>query len=77
MVVTADKQHSGTDSRVFITLFGKTGATPRQELKKSEDDRDSRDPPFQDGNSDEFVVKCNNVGPIKKIRSFLRRFYLK
>ena len=65
VVVTGEDEEAGTDSHVFITLFGKTGASPKLELKKPDGETE---PAFQAGSSDEFVVRCNNVGPLKKIR---------
>ena len=65
VVVTGDDEEAGTDSHVFITLFGKTGASPKLELKKPDGETE---PAFQAGSSDEFVMRCNNVGPLKKIR---------
>lgn len=65
VVVTGDDEDAGTDSHVFVTLYGTTGASLKLELKKPDGEKE---PPFQAGGSDEFVVRCNYVGHLKKIR---------
>ncbi|KAL4225448.1 Lipoxygenase y domain-containing protein 1 [Mactra antiquata] len=62
-VVTGDKQNAGTDSNVFITIFGKTGATAKTHLKcvKSKT-------PFQTGTSELVKIHSNCVGPLTRVK---------
>ena len=62
VTVTGDKVLSGTDSNVFITIYGKTGATQKMHLKRKSEHT------FQQGHSDTFKVHANCVGPLKRIR---------
>lgn len=54
--------NAGTNANVFITLFGKTGTTQKMHLKNNSKTL------FNRGSSDLFKVRCNCVGPMKKIR---------
>jgi len=63
VVVTGDKQNAGTDSNVFITIFGKTGATKKTHLKSIKNRK-----PFQQGDSDLFKIHDVCVGPMTKIK---------
>ena len=54
--------HAGTDASVYVTLFGRTGQTPKLQLK-SHDEKT-----FERGRSDTFRVKANCVGPLNKLR---------
>ncbi len=62
MVVTGDEKGAGTDANVSLTLWGKNGNTGKLALKSN-----SRDA-FERNKSDIFVLKCNSVGPMEKIR---------
>ena len=62
MVVTGDRALAGTDSNVFITIYGKTGATHKIHLKRKTDHT------FQQGHSDTFKIHGNCVGPMQRIR---------
>ncbi|KAL3317121.1 Lipoxygenase y domain-containing protein 1 [Cichlidogyrus casuarinus] len=63
VTVTGDLENAETDSRVFITLYGKTGITPRIELASGLNEN-----PFRKGRSSKFVVKAPLVGPIVKLK---------
>ena len=63
VVITADQMVAGTDSNVFITIFGKTGATQKTHLKSVKNKN-----PFQQGQSDVFRIHSNCVGPLTKIK---------
>ena len=63
VTVTGDVKGAGTDSNVYVTLFGMRGTTKKMPLVP----RTGVDP-FERGNSDIFTFKCNNVGPLRKIR---------
>jgi len=63
VTVTGDARGAGTNANVFITLFGKTGQTPKLQLKNS-----SSGEPFNRKQSDIFLLKTKCVGPLKKIR---------
>ena len=62
VTVTGDRALAGTDSNVFITIYGKTGATQKMHLKAKNANT------FQQGRSDTFKVHANCVGPLKRIR---------
>ena len=47
---------------MFITIYGKTGATQKMHLKPKNSNT------FQQGRSDTFKVHSNCVGPLKRIR---------
>lgn len=47
---------------MFITIYGKTGATHKQHLKAKSSST------FQQGRSDTFKIHANCVGPLKRIR---------
>ena len=70
---------AGTDSRVFITLYGKEGVGPRTRLfhdSNEDDENEERDPldrkppkgPFRKGKKDTFVISSDYHGPLTKIR---------
>lgn len=65
VVVTGDKRMAGTDSNVFVTLFGpRNRSTHRLELKGG----NNKDP-FETGQTDVFkLTNINYVGPIEKVR---------
>ena len=63
MVITGNQKGGGTDANVFITLFGKSGQTPKMQLRSNSKQA------FERGHSDMFKLKSNCVGPLTKIRS--------
>ena len=62
-VITGDKTAAGTDASVFITIYGRTGATAKTHLKSVKNKK-----PFQQGSSDIFKFHSNCVGPLKKVK---------
>lgn len=62
VTVTGDVPHAGTDASVYVTLFGKTGQTPKMQLKSHDDKL------FERGHSDTFRIKSDCVGPLDKLR---------
>ncbi|KAF8570011.1 hypothetical protein P879_00036 [Paragonimus westermani] len=69
MVVTGDQEGCGTDSNVFITIYGRTGITPRIELAKDKSSEKSIfHSPFARGLSTKFIVKAPSVGALTRIR---------
>ncbi|RNA02032.1 tetratricopeptide repeat 25 [Brachionus plicatilis] len=62
-VVTSNKLGAGTDSNVFINIFGENGETGKLAL----DRREEKGKLFDKGNTDTFIVETKNVGDIKKI----------
>lgn len=63
VVVTGDKLNAGTDSKVYVTIYGKTGATKKILLKSTKNRK-----PFQQGDSDLFKIHDNCVGPLTKVK---------
>jgi hypothetical protein len=64
-VLTADKKGAGTDSQVYITLFGNNGKrTDKLHLKKSL----TNISPFERNQTDKFRVKGDYVGELVKLR---------
>jgi hypothetical protein len=64
MVATTDKFGAGTDSKVYIKLYGEQGSTEKIPLVKSR----SHNNPFEAGNQDMFEVVAPFLGPLVKIR---------
>ena len=62
VVVTGDKLNAGTKANVFMTLFGKTGVTPKIRL------HNNTKSVFDRGSSDVFLIHTNCVGPMTKLR---------
>ena len=62
MTVTGDIFGGGTDANIFLTLFGKTGATTKLCLKNNSRSICDR------GSSDVFLLKARCVGVMKKVR---------
>ncbi|KAJ3604053.1 hypothetical protein NHX12_028794 [Muraenolepis orangiensis] len=60
-VVTGDTQYAGTDTNVFLTVFGANGNTQQMLLPKSGDR-------FERGQEDMFNVEVDDIAPLKKIR---------
>ncbi|PIK43821.1 putative tetratricopeptide repeat protein 25 isoform X2 [Apostichopus japonicus] len=65
IVKTSDEQGSGTNSEVFIILFGENGDSGKLLLTTPVNEGDI----FESGNIDRFILKdVKNVGEIKKIK---------
>ena len=62
VVVTGSVKGAGTDANVSLTIFGKTGQTPKLALKSN-----SRNA-FERNQSDIFVLKTVCCGPLTKVR---------
>ncbi|RDD42008.1 Lipoxygenase homology domain-containing protein 1 [Trichoplax sp. H2] len=58
---TGDVQNAGTDSNIFVILFGTKGRTPEISLEKNEDR-------FERAKVDIIPLELDDVGTIKKIR---------
>uniref|UniRef100_A0A3B4YR02 Lipoxygenase homology PLAT domains 1 n=1 Tax=Seriola lalandi dorsalis TaxID=1841481 RepID=A0A3B4YR02_SERLL len=59
-VVTGDTQEAGTDTNIFLTVFGANGSTEEMLLPKNED--------FERGQEDTFSLEIDDIAPLKKIR---------
>lgn len=74
-VWTGNLPLAGTDSRVYVTLFGREGVGPRTRLhydrfQDADDlDRKKSKHPFRKGQKDTFVISSDYHGPITRIRS--------
>jgi hypothetical protein len=63
-VITGDKRGAGTDSQVYITLFGNNGKqTQKIHLKDSNNHN-----PFEKSQTDKFTVNCDYIGDLTKLR---------
>ncbi|EDQ93112.1 uncharacterized protein MONBRDRAFT_31037 [Monosiga brevicollis MX1] len=62
-VTTGTERGAGTDSNVFVTLFGKNGDSGERALAKSKTFRNM----FESGNTDVFDVECQDLGELTKI----------
>uniref|UniRef100_G3NTG3 Lipoxygenase homology PLAT domains 1b n=1 Tax=Gasterosteus aculeatus aculeatus TaxID=481459 RepID=G3NTG3_GASAC len=60
-VVTGDTQCAGTDTRIFLTVFGANGTTEEMLLAKNEDR-------FERDQEDTFTLEVDDIAPLKKIR---------
>jgi len=58
---TANKRGAGTDSNVFIQIYGADGKTEEIPL-------DNRTDNFERGKEDVFKIEADDVGPIYKVR---------
>ncbi|CAF2520074.1 unnamed protein product [Rotaria sp. Silwood2] len=63
-IVTSSENDSGTDSSVFMKIYGENDQTKRFQLITTEEDSKSL---FKQGKTDQFDIKLNDVGNIKKI----------
>jgi len=63
VTVTGNARAAGTNANVFVTIFGKSGQTPKLPLRSS-DHSDM----FERSQSDVFHLKTKCVGPLNKIR---------
>ena len=65
MIVTGDARGAGTDSQVYVVLFGSEGRrTEKLHLKASKNHKN----PFERNQSDRFVVRGDYVGDLVKMR---------
>ena len=64
VTVTGSARGAGTNASVFVTIFGKSGQTPKLPLRSSD-----HDDMFERNQSDVFLLKTKCVGPLNKIRS--------
>ncbi|KAL4660900.1 lipoxygenase homology domain-containing protein 1-like [Arapaima gigas] len=60
-VVTGDVQKAGTDTRIYLTVFGTSGNTDEILLQKNEDR-------FERGQEDMLILEIDDIAPLKKIR---------
>ncbi|XP_066499349.1 lipoxygenase homology domain-containing protein 1 [Hoplias malabaricus] len=60
-VVTGDTQYAGTDTNVFITVFGANGSSEEILLPKNEDR-------FERDQMDTFNLEIDDIAPLKKLR---------
>lgn len=64
-VVTGDESGAGTDSNVFITVYGENGDTGERQLKETIDDKRNK---FERNQKDEFVIKAIDIGKLTKVK---------
>uniref|UniRef100_A0A3Q2GRI5 Lipoxygenase homology PLAT domains 1a n=1 Tax=Cyprinodon variegatus TaxID=28743 RepID=A0A3Q2GRI5_CYPVA len=60
-VVTGDVQNAGTDTKIFMSVFGANGSTEEILLQKNEDR-------FERGQEDTFNVEIDDIAPLRKMR---------
>uniref|UniRef100_A0A3Q3H262 Lipoxygenase homology PLAT domains 1a n=1 Tax=Labrus bergylta TaxID=56723 RepID=A0A3Q3H262_9LABR len=60
-VVTGDVQHAGTDTLIFMSVFGANGSTEEMPLQKNEDR-------FERGQEDTFNMEIDDIAPLRKMR---------
>uniref|UniRef100_A0A667ZD74 Lipoxygenase homology PLAT domains 1 n=1 Tax=Myripristis murdjan TaxID=586833 RepID=A0A667ZD74_9TELE len=60
-VVTGDTQYAGTDTSIFLTVYGANGSTEEMLLRKNADR-------FERGQEDTFNLEIDDIAPLKKIR---------
>uniref|UniRef100_A0AAY4CCW5 PLAT domain-containing protein n=1 Tax=Denticeps clupeoides TaxID=299321 RepID=A0AAY4CCW5_9TELE len=60
-VVTGDTQYAGTDTNIYVTVFGTNGCTEEILLPKNEDR-------FERGQDDTFNLEIDDIAPLKKMR---------
>uniref|UniRef100_A0A1I8HA00 Lipoxygenase homology domain-containing protein 1 n=1 Tax=Macrostomum lignano TaxID=282301 RepID=A0A1I8HA00_9PLAT len=65
LVFTGDQDGAGTDSRIFLTLFGQAGVTRRLPLRSGPGEQRTV---LKRNSSRRFVLKAVCVGPLKKAR---------
>lgn len=63
-MITSDIRNAGTDSNVFIQLFGEKNDSGKITLETSKTNRNK----FERGQTDVFEIKEADVGDIQKIR---------
>uniref|UniRef100_A0A3Q3VSS6 PLAT domain-containing protein n=1 Tax=Mola mola TaxID=94237 RepID=A0A3Q3VSS6_MOLML len=60
-VVTGDVQNAGTDTLIYMTVFGSNGSTEEMLLHKNEDR-------FERGQEDTFNMEIDDIAPLRKMR---------
>ncbi|XP_062291185.1 lipoxygenase homology domain-containing protein 1 [Scomber scombrus] len=60
-VVTGDVQNAGTDTQIFMSVFGANGSTEEMLLQKNEDR-------FERGQEDTFTMEIDDIAPLRKMR---------
>ncbi|XP_048875144.1 lipoxygenase homology domain-containing protein 1-like isoform X4 [Brienomyrus brachyistius] len=60
-VVTGDVQNAGTDTKIYLMVFGANGSSEEILLQKNEDR-------FERGQEDTFLLEVDDIAPLKKIR---------
>ncbi|XP_070844973.1 lipoxygenase homology domain-containing protein 1 [Chaetodon trifascialis] len=60
-VVTGDMQNAGTDTLIYMSVFGANGSTEEMLLQKNEDR-------FERGQEDTFNMEIDDIAPLKKMR---------
>ncbi|XP_076139289.1 lipoxygenase homology domain-containing protein 1-like [Alosa pseudoharengus] len=60
-VVTGDVQNAGTDTQIYLTIFGANGSSDEKLLPKNEDR-------FERGQEDTFTLEVEDIAPLKKMR---------
>ncbi|XP_048706971.2 lipoxygenase homology domain-containing protein 1 isoform X4 [Caretta caretta] len=60
-VVTGDIQNAGTDTSVYMTLFGSSGNTEEMRLEKNGER-------FERGQEDTFIMEIADIAPLRKMR---------
>ncbi|XP_056288042.1 lipoxygenase homology domain-containing protein 1-like isoform X1 [Pseudoliparis swirei] len=60
-VVTGDVQNAGTDTQIFMSVFGSNGSTEEMLLQKNEDR-------FERGQEDTFNMEIDDIAPLRKMR---------
>ena len=66
-VLTGTRKKAGTDSNVFITLYGKKGVSPKLRLCADVHEDDQKHS-FQAGKEDVFTLETEDIGPISRIK---------
>ncbi|XP_067431501.1 lipoxygenase homology domain-containing protein 1-like [Thunnus thynnus] len=60
-VVTGDVQNAGTDTQIYMSVFGINGSTEEMLLQKNEDR-------FERGQEDTFSMEIDDIAPLRKMR---------
>ncbi|XP_059213530.1 lipoxygenase homology domain-containing protein 1 [Centropristis striata] len=60
-VVTGDVQNAGTDTLIYMSVFGANGTTEEMLLQKNEDR-------FERGQEDTFNMEIDDIAPLRKMR---------
>uniref|UniRef100_A0A8C1Q280 Lipoxygenase homology domains 1a n=1 Tax=Cyprinus carpio TaxID=7962 RepID=A0A8C1Q280_CYPCA len=60
-VITGDVQHAGTDTQIYMTVFGVYGTSEEMLLPKLEDR-------FERGQKDTFNLEIEDIAPLRKMR---------
>ncbi|XP_061887966.1 lipoxygenase homology domain-containing protein 1-like [Entelurus aequoreus] len=61
IVITGDVQNAGTDTQIFMSVFGANGSTEEMLLQKNEDR-------FERGQEDTFNMEIDDIAPLRKMR---------